>query len=102
MYRKDARGRNAFILAEKVFGKRIHKVQVGNEDNVREQRYAKLMELLSNTARRVSSPLKSQPKGIAVRDMVQKATVEKEQDEDVENKVIVEKPEELTQKQYIQ
>jgi len=62
VYRKDVRGRNAFILVEKVFGKRIHKERVGNEDKAREMKYAKLMDMLSDAARRVSSPTKLLPK----------------------------------------
>lgn len=54
VYKKDSRGRNAFVLAEKVYGK-----QGGNEDEEREGRHAKLTELLSEAARRVSSPAAS-------------------------------------------
>ena len=59
VYRKDARGRNAFVLAEKVYG--THKKQVGLEDEDRQKKYAQLMQLLSNASTRVSSPRKSQP-----------------------------------------
>ncbi|KAL9188060.1 hypothetical protein ACHAXT_006438 [Thalassiosira profunda] len=50
VYKKDSRGRNAFVLAEKV-GDRGTKS--------REGRHAKLTELLSEAARRVSSPAAS-------------------------------------------
>ena len=59
VYRKDVRGRNAFVLAEKVYG--THKKQVGMEDENRQKKYAQLMQLLSAAATRVSSPRKSQP-----------------------------------------
>lgn len=77
VYKKDVRGRNAFILVEKVFGKRIHKERVGNEDKAREMKYAKLMDMLSDAARRVSSPTKLlQPKEKA-------QGVQKKQEEEV-------------------
>ena len=60
VYRKDSRSRNAFVLAEKVYG-RIHKQQVGSEDESRQLKYAHLMSLLSNAATRVATT-KSQPK----------------------------------------
>jgi len=59
VYRKDTRGRNAFNLVERVCGKRIHKVPVGQEDKARERKYAKLMNMLSDAARHVSSPPRS-------------------------------------------
>jgi len=62
VYRKDGRGRNAFALSEKIFEKHVHEKQVGNEDTAREMRYAKLTKLLSDAARRASSPAKSRPK----------------------------------------
>eukprot|EP00580_Thalassiosira_gravida_P017072 CAMPEP_0201675754 /NCGR_PEP_ID=MMETSP0494-20130426/40266_1 /ASSEMBLY_ACC=CAM_ASM_000839 /TAXON_ID=420259 /ORGANISM="Thalassiosira gravida, Strain GMp14c1" /LENGTH=722 /DNA_ID=CAMNT_0048158285 /DNA_START=161 /DNA_END=2329 /DNA_ORIENTATION=+ len=62
VYRKDIRGRNAFNLVERVYGKRIHKVPVGQEDKARERKYAKLMNILSDAARHVSSPPRSLPK----------------------------------------
>lgn len=54
VYWKDGRGRNAFQIVEKIYEKPIHKQQVGNEDEARLMRYAELMELLSDAARRVS------------------------------------------------
>ena len=55
VYRKDARNRNAFQLVEKIYEKHIHKQQVGSEDEATLVRYAGLMELLSDAARRVST-----------------------------------------------
>jgi len=60
VFRKDSRSRNAFVLAEKVYGK-IHKQPVGSEDESRQLKYAHLMSLLSNAATRVATT-KSQPK----------------------------------------
>jgi hypothetical protein len=40
---------------EKIYEKPVHKQQVGNEDEARLMRYAELMELLTDAARRVSS-----------------------------------------------
>lgn len=75
VYRKDVRGRNAFVLAEKVYGKRIHKQPVGKENKAREMKYTKLMTLLSDAARHVSSPAKSQPNKERVQ-LIQKKTQE--------------------------
>jgi len=61
VYRKDSRSRNAFVLAEKVYGK-IHKQPVGSEDETRQLRYAHLMSLLSNAATRVATTKSPQPK----------------------------------------
>ena len=56
VYIKDARGRNAFALVEKVFGKRLHNKQVGSEEEeARETKYAKLVNLLTNAAKHVAS-----------------------------------------------
>ncbi|KAL7437707.1 hypothetical protein ACHAXH_003671, partial [Discostella pseudostelligera] len=55
VYWKDGRGRNAFQIVEKIYEKPIHKQQEGNEDEARLMRYAELMELLTDAARRVSS-----------------------------------------------
>jgi len=83
VYRKDVRGRNAFILVEKVYGKRIHSVQVGKEDKARERKYVSLMNLLSVAARRVSSPrTRPQPKEKAQGD-VQKDQAPMHQEQEV-------------------
>ncbi|KAL7538059.1 hypothetical protein ACHAWF_005981 [Thalassiosira exigua] len=63
VYRKDLRGRNAFVLVEKVFGKRVNREQVGNEDKEKEMKCVNLVNLLSAAARRIASPEKAQPKG---------------------------------------
>jgi len=59
VYRKDGQGRNAFVLAERVYGKRIHREQVGQENKAREKEYEQLMNMLSSAERRVSSPARS-------------------------------------------
>ena len=62
VYRKDSRGRNAFVLSEKVYAK-INKQPVGTEDEDRTKKYEQLMTLLSNAAKLVATPqATSQPK----------------------------------------
>ncbi|KAL3777387.1 hypothetical protein ACHAW5_004216 [Stephanodiscus triporus] len=64
---KDARGRNAFILAEKVYGKLIHEQPVGSEDTAKLVKYIGLMALLRGAAIRVASTTASEPMMKALR-----------------------------------
>ena len=62
VYTTDARGRNAFILAEKVHGKRIHGQLTGSADTEKLAKYGDLMALLRDAVNRVASPEASEPK----------------------------------------
>lgn len=70
----DARGRNAFILAEKVYGRLIHEQPVGSEDTAKLVKYIGLMTLLRGAAIRVASTTASEP-------MLKALRVRVEQDE---------------------
>jgi hypothetical protein len=62
VYTKDARGRNAFNLADKVYGKSIRGQQAGSKDTGKLVKYGGLMALLSDAANRIASPKASEPK----------------------------------------